>query len=295
VPGLDLAAAYVPARELGGDFYDFLPYGKGRLASRSGTFPARALPPRSTLARHRHAPRARGHSLMPAAEMLATLNRRLYNDSSTHASSLCSSRPTMLPRAAHPRQRRRSLSASRARRMCAAIRLEGVPLGLIPNSEYDETTVELTPATSSFSPPTASWKSRIPFRKSLAQTLVSRFFLDFLREIRLRKSRNKSWPQPTATAEQVRHRTDDRTLVVLRVTDDSSADFQAPHHLLTPISFRSRALIRPTDCHTETSAQALTCALCAMPSQVRAACVRSKKKRCRRLSAARKTAFQIQG
>jgi len=31
VPGLDLAAAYVPARELGGDFYDFLPYGQGRL------------------------------------------------------------------------------------------------------------------------------------------------------------------------------------------------------------------------------------------------------------------------
>src|SRR5260370_37629612 len=32
IPGLDLAAAYVPARELGGDFYDFLPYGQGRLA-----------------------------------------------------------------------------------------------------------------------------------------------------------------------------------------------------------------------------------------------------------------------
>src|SRR5947208_2250228 len=32
IPGLDLAAAYVPARELGGDFYDFLPYGEGRLA-----------------------------------------------------------------------------------------------------------------------------------------------------------------------------------------------------------------------------------------------------------------------
>ena len=27
VPGLDLATAYVPARELGGDFYDLLPYG----------------------------------------------------------------------------------------------------------------------------------------------------------------------------------------------------------------------------------------------------------------------------
>ena len=32
VPGLDLATAYVPARELGGDFYDLLPYGVGRLA-----------------------------------------------------------------------------------------------------------------------------------------------------------------------------------------------------------------------------------------------------------------------
>src|ERR1700688_289978 len=32
IPGLDLAAAYAPARELGGDFYDFHPYGEGRLA-----------------------------------------------------------------------------------------------------------------------------------------------------------------------------------------------------------------------------------------------------------------------
>ena len=36
VPGLDLATAYVPARELGGDFYDLLPYGVGRLAVANG-------------------------------------------------------------------------------------------------------------------------------------------------------------------------------------------------------------------------------------------------------------------
>ena len=36
VPGLDVATAYVPARELGGDFYDLLPYGVGRLAIVNG-------------------------------------------------------------------------------------------------------------------------------------------------------------------------------------------------------------------------------------------------------------------
>src|SRR6267378_1445950 len=36
IPGLDVATAYVPARELGGDFYDLLPYGVGRLAVANG-------------------------------------------------------------------------------------------------------------------------------------------------------------------------------------------------------------------------------------------------------------------
>src|SRR5258707_9454987 len=48
VPGLDITAAYVPARELGGDFYDFLPYGEGRLLWRLAMFPAKALRPLST-------------------------------------------------------------------------------------------------------------------------------------------------------------------------------------------------------------------------------------------------------
>src|SRR5260221_810972 len=51
IPGLDLATAYVPARELGGDFYDLLPYGVGRLAIANGALSGKgtAPPPHGSL------------------------------------------------------------------------------------------------------------------------------------------------------------------------------------------------------------------------------------------------------
>src|SRR5215467_14122406 len=79
VPGLDLTAAYVPARELGGDFYDFLPYGEGRLALAlgdvSGKGTAAAL--YGSLAIGMLREHAVEHSPAPAL-MLAMLNRRLH-------------------------------------------------------------------------------------------------------------------------------------------------------------------------------------------------------------------------
>src|ERR1700732_1219882 len=61
VPGLDLAAAYAPARELGGDFYDFQPYGEGRLAFALGTL-------REIVTDHP----------LGAGKMLSVLNRRMF-------------------------------------------------------------------------------------------------------------------------------------------------------------------------------------------------------------------------
>src|ERR1700694_116075 len=79
VPGLDLAAAYVPALELGGDFYDFLPYGVGRLGFTlgdvSGKGTAAALYGSLAIGTVREI--AIDHAGSPAA-MLALLNQRLH-------------------------------------------------------------------------------------------------------------------------------------------------------------------------------------------------------------------------
>jgi len=78
IPGLDLAAAYTPARDLGGDFYDFLPYGEGKLALAlgdvSGKGTAAALYGALAIGILRE--HVVTH-LCPPSEMLATLNDRL--------------------------------------------------------------------------------------------------------------------------------------------------------------------------------------------------------------------------
>src|SRR5881398_27023 len=80
VPGLDLAAAYVPARELGGDFYDFLPYGEGCLAVAlgdvSGKGTAAALYGSLAIGTVREL--VTEHAGEPAS-MLALLNQRLLS------------------------------------------------------------------------------------------------------------------------------------------------------------------------------------------------------------------------
>src|ERR1700674_1646238 len=78
IPGLDFAAAYAPARELGGDFYDCHPYGEGSLAFAvedvSDKGPAAALYGSLAIGTLREV--VVDHA-SPPAEMLAMLNRRL--------------------------------------------------------------------------------------------------------------------------------------------------------------------------------------------------------------------------
>src|SRR6266849_5162833 len=147
VPGLDLAAGYCSARELGGDFYDFLPYGKGRLGLAlgdvSGKGTAAAL--FGSLAIGTIREHVTEHPC-PPAEMLAMLNRRLHGarlDARFIAMAFAvydaGSRRLTLANAGGPYPLLVRQGAVQE------IRLEGVPLGLFPDTEYDEMALDLQP------------------------------------------------------------------------------------------------------------------------------------------------------
>jgi sigma-B regulation protein RsbU (phosphoserine phosphatase) len=227
VPGLDLAAAYVPAHELGGDFYDFLPYGKGRLGFAlgdvSGKGTAAAL--YGSLAIGMLREHVVTH-LCPPAEMLATLNGRLHSarfDSRFIAMLFAiydaPSRKITLANAGGPYP----LLVRDGR--VQAIRLEGVPLGLIHGTEYDETTVDLEPG------------DVVLFASDGILESANAAHEEFGSErLTVLLSAVSGGDSAREIVEQIMAATDghsgagipphdDRTLVVLRVIDEPSSDF----------------------------------------------------------------------
>jgi phosphoserine phosphatase RsbU/P len=145
VPGLDITAAYVPARELGGDFYDFLPYGEGRLAIAlgdvSGKGTAAALYGSLAIGMLREL--TVEHTLAPA-EMLAMLNRRL------HAARL-EARFIALTFAVYDALDRTLTIANAGgthplllrNGQLSEIPVDGIPLGLFPEADYTIATLNL--------------------------------------------------------------------------------------------------------------------------------------------------------
>jgi sigma-B regulation protein RsbU (phosphoserine phosphatase) len=227
VPGLELAAAYVPARELGGDFYDFLPYGHGRLGVAlgdvSGKGTAAALYGSLAIGTVREL--ANDHACDPAC-MLALLNQRLLGarlDSRFIAMLFAiydaPSRKLTLANAGGPYPL--LVRSGQVR----AIRLEGVPLGLIADTQYDETTMDLEPgdvvlfaSDGILESVNAAQEEFGPERLTALLSAISPE--DSSREIAERILAATDGYSGAGIAPH-----DDRTLVVLRVTEDTSSDF----------------------------------------------------------------------
>jgi sigma-B regulation protein RsbU (phosphoserine phosphatase) len=226
VPGLDLAAEYVPARALGGDFYDFLPYGEGRLAITLGDVSGKGTA--AALLGSMAIGIVREHvvdHLCPPAEVLENLNQRV------HATRL-DARFIALAFAVYDAASRRLTFANAGapypllvrNGVVQEIRLGGIPLGLIPGTKYDETALDLQPGD------TVLFASDGILECANAQQ--EEFGLE-----RLNALLSKISPEQTAReiCKNILSATDshcgdsvsahdDRTLVVLRVSDFSSAD-----------------------------------------------------------------------
>ena len=227
VPGLDLATAYVPARELGGDFYDLLPYGVGRLAVAvggvSGKGTAAALYGSLAIGILRELVQDRNAS---PSEMLTLLNGRLLAarldarfiamqfaiyDAALRELTIANAGGT-LPLLIHDGQ-------------VSEINVGGMPLGLLPEADFDEVRLSLTPG------------DTVVFASDGIHEAMNKdqeeFGIERLKAILV--AVNPDDPGYTvaqrivkATDEHTgkgRAPHDDRTLVVLRVIEDSEADY----------------------------------------------------------------------
>jgi len=144
IPGLDVLVRFQPARELGGDLYDFLDYGKDRQVLVIGDVSGKGSPAalygamvsgilRSLAPRHPTPP-----------EMLRRLNvmlleRKIEGHFITLAYAVwdLKSRQLKLANSGMP------LPILVRRGRSHSIHAEGVPLGLLENTDYQETTVNL--------------------------------------------------------------------------------------------------------------------------------------------------------
>jgi sigma-B regulation protein RsbU (phosphoserine phosphatase) len=227
VPGLDLAAGYCSARELGGDFYDFLPYGKGRLALALGDVSGKGTA--AALFGSLAIGIMREHVVehpCPPAEMLAMLNGRL------HAARL-DARFIALIFAVYDAGTRRLTLANAGgpypllvrKGEVREIRLEGVPLGLFPGIAYEETSVELQPGDFVLFASDGIHESENASKEEFGHARLAALLAGVSPD---RSASDISENVLTATDEHSGvgmppH--DDRTLVVLRVTDESASDF----------------------------------------------------------------------
>ncbi len=227
IPGLDIATAYVPARELGGDFYDLLPYGVGRLAVAngdvSGKGTAAALYGSLAIGILRELVNERQGA---PSEMLDHLNSRLL-------AARLDARFIAMQFAVYDAALR-ELAISNAggtlplllrNGEVSEINVTGVPLGLLPEIEYDQVTLSLLPG------------DIVVFASDGIHESTDRnneeYGIDRLRSLlgevvpadpgyTIAQRIVKATDEHTGAG---RPPHDDRTLLILRVTEDAAADF----------------------------------------------------------------------
>jgi serine phosphatase RsbU (regulator of sigma subunit) len=150
LPGYDLAARYQPAREVGGDFYDFLELPEGRLGVVVGDVTGHGVPAALMMANTQSVLRAvaqRGGS--KPGRILAEVNEVLwtYMPPNMFVTCFCGildpeSGSFRYANAGH------NLPYCHQEGMAIELRATGMPLGLMPAMSYEEKEITLKPGES---------------------------------------------------------------------------------------------------------------------------------------------------
>jgi len=144
--GWQIATYYQPAREVGGDFYDFLLFADGRLGLVIGDVSGKGVPAALVMASTRSMLRAAAQGTDAPGEVLARVNELLYADASPKMFVTCfyalldpGSGKLRYANAGHDLPYRRYAGA------VWELRATGMPLGWMPERHYEEHEVTVAP------------------------------------------------------------------------------------------------------------------------------------------------------
>ncbi|MGI8910345.1 MAG: PP2C family protein-serine/threonine phosphatase [Rubrobacteraceae bacterium] len=148
-PGYELAAHYQPAREVGGDFYDFLELDDGRLGLVVGDVTDKGVPAALVMATTRTLLRAVAGRIDSPGEVLERVNDVLYPDIPPNMFVTCLY--AILDRETgrlHYANAGHDLPYMKHEGGAKELRATGMPLGLMPGMGYEEKEVFLKPGES---------------------------------------------------------------------------------------------------------------------------------------------------
>ncbi len=137
--GWEVAAFYRPAREVGGDFYDFLEFEDGRLGIVVGDVTDKGVPAALVMATTRTMLRAAAQRLDSPGEVLRRVNDVLYPDIPPNMFVTCLY-AILDPRTGrlHYANAGHDLPYMRHHDGASELRATGMPLGLMPGMGYEE-------------------------------------------------------------------------------------------------------------------------------------------------------------
>jgi sigma-B regulation protein RsbU (phosphoserine phosphatase) len=144
IPGLDVALRFQPARELGGDLYEFLAYGRDRHVIAVGDVSGKGAPAALYGAMASGTLRSLATQKLAPPDMLKRLNvvlleRKIEGHFITLTYAIWEPRTKSL----HLANAGMPLPVLVRKGQCRPIRAEGVPLGLLEHTEYQEISVNL--------------------------------------------------------------------------------------------------------------------------------------------------------